>query len=368
MKVFCFLAIGRAGTDFFQSLFDRHPQVSQFPGVFFFNLFWEKIKDKDKTQIAKEFINEYERYFDSRKNKIERHDKLGKNRNEYFTVSKNLFIKNFIKYCKDKANKTDVLIGLHLAYSAASKESIIKKKIILLNIHNFEHLEGLKELNYELIILLRNPISSLNSSIAHWMTYSVKNVNLWWLDYQINRLANLIENCILLKKKIYVAKLDQLHTKNILYIRKISKIMGIKFHINTNQSTYHGKLWWGDRLSKKYLQGYNKNFKDKYNEKNFFGRDIFYLEHHLNFYYKNYKFKKICKDNINKKLSRFLPLKVELIVWKKLLLNCYKIETTYNWRYWNFFQILLIPYYWTKRIKIFKIKSKNQLKRYPKLI
>ena len=35
MKIFCLIGIGRAGIDFFQTLFDKHPQVSQMPGVFF---------------------------------------------------------------------------------------------------------------------------------------------------------------------------------------------------------------------------------------------------------------------------------------------------------------------------------------------
>lgn len=366
MKIFCFLGVGRSGMDFFQSLFDRHPEVSQFPGIFFFNLFWLKIKNKSKKQIAKEFINEYERYFNSKINKLERHDKLGKNKNEYFIVSKILFIKNFIKFCKNSNDKADVFINLHMAYSAASRENILKKKIILLNIHNYENLRDLKDLNCEIIVLLRNPISSLSSGISHWMTYSKKNVNLWWLNYQINRFFNLIENCITLKKKIYVARLDRIHTQNILYMKKISKIMNIKYHHNTSKSTYHGKLWWGDILSGRYLQGYNKKFKDNYNKKNFFQKDIVYLEHHLNFYYKNYKFKKINKKAIFKKISIFLPLKVELIVWKNLFLNCYKFGPSYDLISWNFIQILLIPYYWIKRIRTVKIK--NKLSHYPKLI
>jgi hypothetical protein len=366
MKIFCFLGVGRSGMDFFQSLFDKHPEVSQFPGIFFYNLFWPKVRDKTKIQIAQKFIDEYERYFNSKMNRLERHDKLGKNKNEHFLVSKILFKKKFVKFCKNSKNKADVFINLHLAYSAASNENILKKKIILLNIHNFEHLKDLKDLNCEIIVLLRNPISSLSSGISHWMTYSKKNVNFWWLNYQINRFFNLIENCMKLKKKIYVARLDKIHTENILYIKKISKIMNINYHHSTNKSTYHGKLWWGDILSKKYLQGYNKNFKDNYNKKNFFQKDIVYLEHHLNFYYKNYRFKKFYEKAAYRKMSILLPLKVELIVWKNLFLNCYKIGPTYNLTCWNFIQLLLFPYYWLKRIRIVKIK--NKLSHYPKLI
>ena len=244
---------------------------------------------------------------------------------------------------------------MHLAYSAACGENIKSKKIIILNVHNIEHLKNLNNFNYEIIISIRHPISSLSSSINHWLNFSKKNVDLWWLHYQINRLINLIEDCITLNKKIYILRLDFLHNKNIKYIRKISKIMNISYNSCMEKSTYHGKLWWGDKLSIKYINGFNKNFNDKYDKKLFFKKDIIYLNYFLNFYYTNYKYKKIYSDKF-KKIYSFLPLKFELIIWKNLIINL------------NFLQLFLIPYYWIKRINIMKIKKKNKLKNYPKLI
>tara|TARA_B110000503_G_C7113998_1_gene399446 strand:+ start:430 stop:1494 length:1065 start_codon:yes stop_codon:yes gene_type:complete len=354
MKIFLLLGTGRAGVDFLQTLFDKHPEISQFPGVFLFNIFLKKIKNKNKNQIAKKFINEHERFFNSKIYKQERHDELGRNRNEYFTVSKKKFIQKFIQLCKNTTNLHDLFINLHLAYSAASGENISKKKIILLNIHNIENITFLDFFDYKIILSLRNPISSINSSISHWLAYSKKNVDLWWLHYQINRLSNLIENCMKFKKEIYIVKLDLLHTKNSLVMSKILKIMNIKNHPNLKKSTYHGKLWWGDKLSGKNLNGINKNFKETHNSENFFKKDIVYLESCLNFYYKIYKYKKIYKKFHFKNIYKLMPLKIELIVWKNLIFNL------------NFLQIFLIPYYYIKRIKI--LKAKHQLSRYPKII
>ena len=39
MKIITLIAGGRAGTDLFQSLLDMHPEISQFPGAFFFDDF-----------------------------------------------------------------------------------------------------------------------------------------------------------------------------------------------------------------------------------------------------------------------------------------------------------------------------------------
>ena len=355
MKIFCLLGTGRSGVDFLQTLFDQHPEISNLPGVFYYQEFWHQLKKKNKNQIVKEFIKNHKRFFDSKTYRDERHHQLGKNKNESFIVKKKKFTKYFLKLCKNPNNKLEVFINLHLAYSAASGENIKKKRIILVNSHQIRHLEGLKDFDYKIILNIRHPICSLNSSINHWLAFSKKNVDLWWLDYQINRLVNLIDSCVKLRKKIYVVRLDLLHTQNIEYVKKILKVMDIKFNKCLNQSTYHGKLWWGDKLSIKYLNGFNKKFKDKYNKSNFYERDIAYFNHFFSFYYSNYKYKKIKSESF-KRLYKFLPIKLELIVWKNLLIN------------FNISQILLIPYYWFKRIKMIKIKNKKQLNKYPKLI
>ena len=95
MKLIAFVGGGRAGIDFLQSLFDGHPEVSQFPGYFFFDDFWKKIeKQHAPKDIANKFISDYEKFFDSKVNLLERHHMLGKDKNDFFLVDKNKFSKN----------------------------------------------------------------------------------------------------------------------------------------------------------------------------------------------------------------------------------------------------------------------------------
>ena len=44
MKIIAFIGGGRAGIDFLQRLFDCHPEVSQFPGHFIYDEFFQKVK------------------------------------------------------------------------------------------------------------------------------------------------------------------------------------------------------------------------------------------------------------------------------------------------------------------------------------
>lgn len=345
MKIYCLLGVGRSGVDFLQSLFDGHSQISQLPGVFYYEIFWNNLKKKTKNQIADEFIKNHLRFFDSKIYKQERHDQLGKNRNESFTVNKKIFKKNFIKLCKNPIDKEKVLVNLHLAYSKASGENIKKKKVILINVHQIQHLLGFEKLDFEIILNLRHPISSLNSSVKHWLNFSHKNVDLWWLNFQIDRLLNLVSDSLKFQKKIHIVRLDLIHLQNISYLKKISKIMRIKYEKSLNKSTYHGKLWWSDKLSNKNLNGFNKKFSDKFDYNLFDEKDIIYLENNFSFYYSFFKYKKI----LNKRGSfiySFLPLKIELIVWK----NIFKT--------FNLWQILLIPFYYAKRINMMKTNKK----------
>ena len=47
MNIIVLIGGGRTGIDFLQSLFDQHSQVSQFPGVFFFDEFWKIIQNEN---------------------------------------------------------------------------------------------------------------------------------------------------------------------------------------------------------------------------------------------------------------------------------------------------------------------------------
>ena len=138
MKIIVLIAGGRAGIDFFQSLLDSHPEISQLPGFFNFDDFWIKSKkEKNLEKISEIFINDYKHFFDSKLNTTERHHILGDDRKSFYSVNEKLFSEHFIKKIKNNDfNKTDLLCSLNLAYSLAAGEDLSKKKIIVLNLHH----------------------------------------------------------------------------------------------------------------------------------------------------------------------------------------------------------------------------------------
>ena len=96
MKILVALAVStRGGIDFFQSLLDKHSQISQFPGEIYIDDLLIKFKNtKSADEISDIFIENYQRYFDSSLGKVERHDYLGVNKNQFYKVSKIKFKKS----------------------------------------------------------------------------------------------------------------------------------------------------------------------------------------------------------------------------------------------------------------------------------
>ena len=247
MRLFYIVGVGRSGMDFLQSLLDSHPEISQFPGYFSFYKFLLLINNtKNPKKIAKIFIYKYKRYFDSRLNLIERHNALGVKKKDFFIVNKNTFIKNFtVLSNKNGLDKKSILINLHLSYSLACGQKSHLIKAIIINVHQIYHFKELDTFDHEIIFMIRHPVASLNSGIKHWLKFDKKNVTSWFFYFQIERIFLALKECIKTNKIVHVIKLNDLHKKNKMVMKNLSKIMRIKFKKTLTESTYNGKIWWG---------------------------------------------------------------------------------------------------------------------------
>ena len=125
MKVLLLVAGGRAGSGLFHSLLDEHTQILQFPGVLEINKnFLDLINLKNYHEIPMGFINLYPHFFNSKLDKIERHDRLGSNKRKFYKINTNTFIKNFTKLIQKnkKIKKFDIVKYLHFAYFLTRKK------------------------------------------------------------------------------------------------------------------------------------------------------------------------------------------------------------------------------------------------------
>ena len=345
MKVLLLVAGGRAGSDLFQSLLDEHSQILQFPGMLKINRdFLDLINLKNYHEIPVKFIELYPLFFNSKINKSERHDSLGKNRKKFYKVNTNVFIKNFLKLARKKKilRKFDIVKYLHYAYFLTRKKKIKNKKIIFIHTHllgytrNFVKVFKLK--NIEIIHTIRNPISSINSAVKNWLRY--ENGKYFFprdLYFQFDIVFNGISHLLQIRKKVLIVQLEKLHDDRKKVVMDFCRIFNLKYERCLMNSTYFGFKWWGDKISNKLINDSKKKKDLKINKNLFFDRDIKFLEFLavdiINFY--NYKLNFSNSANF---YFNLLPLKSELLTWKNTL------------KHNNIKHFLSFPYFFFKRI------------------
>jgi len=258
-------------------------------------------------------------------------------------VDKSKFIKNFVDlFNTKKINKENIFTTIHLAYSLTCGEQIEKKKFIILNIHQTGLINEMEDLDYEIIYMIRHPIASISSAIKHWLEYkSGQDISPWSTHFHLDRQFNSLKKLIISKRKIHIIKLEKLHTQSEKILKSLTTVIKMKFDKCLFNSTYHGKKWWGDALSKKYLNGLNPNFKNNIDNNYFFKKDIEILKYYLRDIFSIYAYEVNC-HNLRNKLLKYFPLKVELIILKKEFLN------------FNIKNLFFSFYYFMKRIILMK--------------
>ena len=145
--------------------------------------------------------------------------------------------------------------------------------------------------NLKILLTLRDPLVSLSSAINHFLNYK-KGIAISPRGlYEILKIHfNTFNDLYFLRKHIRAVKLEEKHNNSITTMKKICKFLKIKFVNSLLKSTYHRKKWWGDAISKKYLNGLNKNFQNKFDEKLFTNEEVFYLESKLFSVLKKYNY------------------------------------------------------------------------------
>ena len=352
MKTVLLFTGGRSGSDLLQSLLDGHPEVAQFPAILNFSKEFLKIFYlKEPKIIAQKFIELNQFFFDSRLNKKERHDKLGKKKNEFYTVNKELFIRNFIfLYNKSKKKKFDILVCLHKAYMLCKNFNQKKLKIILIHLHLFENFENyLKILNVyknsKILITYRDPLVSLCSTVKHWTIYKqgkFMTPRQLFTNYQFH--FDIFNKLKKYKYKTRVVKLEKIHTQSKITLKKLSKFIGIKYSNILLHSTYFNKKWWGDSISKKYLDGLNPKFKNKFDNKIFKINELKFIENKIIHILKRYNYP--VRTKVLTKVNKYyFPLFTLEKIFYMNALKKFNFKTKFS-----------IIFFYIKRLILFKEK------------
>lgn len=357
MKIIILVTGGRGGSDFFQGLLDGHKQILQIPSILrinkeFINIFYTT----NNYEIASRFIKFLPHIFDSRKNKLERHNKLGKYKNKFYTVNKEKFIKYFKQLNSSQKKtrtkkKTEILINLYKAYFLARKKSIKEVKIIILHTHTVELTKKLFEFekidNCSIIHTMRHPHFAVCSPVFNWLRF--KNGSSFFpkdLYFQYDLAINGLTDLCKINKSIYVVLLENLIKKRKKVMQDFCKIFKIKYSRKMLKCTYCDMQWWGDQISRRWISKkvkVNKLNKDLMKDEVFFKSDLKHLDYLTSSLIKKYFNKERQEDNKSLFPLKILPTKAEILVGKNTLKHR-KIK-----------HLISIPYFYLKRV--FKLNS-----------
>jgi len=347
MKLVLLVTGGRGGSDFFQGLLDGHDEILQFPGVLRANNELFKILELDNySEVANKFTKYVPHFFDSRKNNIERHDRLGRNRDQFYVVDKKKFTNKLLTLTKSlkKISKLELLLKIHQAYYLARNKEINNYKLLFIHTHTIlltkNFIKIINPNNFSIIHTMRFPMNALNSPIKNWLKY--KKGQFFFpkdLYFQYDLAINGISDLLKITNKTYLVLLENLLFNRKLVMKNFCKIYKISYSEILLQCTYFNKQWWGDKISNKWIgKSYVKNNHFFELDKNlFFKRDLVYFyslfENIINKYYKE------LFINYNEKIYfNIFPTKSELVVWKNTI-NHMKLK-----------HILSIPYFYFKRV------------------
>ena len=350
MKTLLLVAGGRSGSDFFQSLLDGHPQVLQFPGTIKTNkAFIQIISQKNPNNISSEFIKNYIHFFDSRIGwgKVERHDRLGEDKSHYFTVDQNKFKTYFFEMFEKRSKNLiknrffETMLILHQAYAKACDQDITKKKIMIINSHLVEWTkyfgEKINNVDFDIIHMIRNPLSNITSLVNNWLNYdNGKYFLAQSMYFHLDLIVNGIKKLKKINKKVLIIQLEMLHYNHSNVMNDFCKNYDLDYQDSMKNATVFKLKWWSDKISGKDLSGIDKNFKVSYNEKLFYKRDIEFLEYILKNHIIFYQYKFIHENK--KFILNLFPLKCELLTWK----NTIKQKRIKH--------ILSIPFFYIKKI------------------
>ena len=166
----------------------------------------------------------------------------------------------------------------------------------------------------------------------------------------------------------YSVKLENLHSNPYSVMKNFTSIYNIEFNKCLLESTYHNKKWWGDIISKKYLDGFNPNISKPNWHFHLSFIDKLILEIILKDKIIHYSYD-LKKRNaiINFMLFILLhlfPTKYEINLFKHIIQSRKKFKKIIK-------EILLLKMYYFKRIIIFqKIYFKSLFSKniYPNII
>ena len=258
-NILCEMTCGRAGSKFFHSILDWHPQIMSFPRPLCFNTFWKNLGGNkgDLRYVVDSFIKQNPRYFSGeiweRYGRSDRANQLGAEKSETFYVDSELFRRKALEELGDKElTRAAVFLGVHRAYHLACGRDIQELFAIHYHIHFIDGMEELGAIlsdfpgHVRLIIPIRHPVQQIKSIVAWRNLQNTLNCGeIFHYQRQLIRGATHITRQFP-QLDVRVLPFEKLQRCQREVMEDIARWLGVSWNDSLLVSTMQGKLWWGN--------------------------------------------------------------------------------------------------------------------------
>jgi len=255
---------GRAGSDFFQGLFDSHPEVLTFNGNLFYYEFWENSKcvragDFDARDLIDEFIGKYIERFKSRYDLQERKHQLGENLDETISIDLDRFRNEAVGLLEERSlDSKNAMLAIYGAYAICLGQDLETKTLLFHHPHHFEELpQFLRDFpDGRLICMTRDPRANFVEGIED---HRANNFLVGDTDrethiyYYINRILHDASALEIYDNPYIAVKIEDLGDQAV--VDEMCRWLGISPHECTTRSTWGGLVWHGDKLTNATTRG-----------------------------------------------------------------------------------------------------------------
>lgn len=270
----------RAGTKILQSFLDCHTHILMIPGYPLMYLYphWQGWYKQIQNHLSWDFFidmlcEKHASILDSRRVPgLSGLERLGQEQNEHIEINEHFF-KNTLRTLVDglPVCRKTFFLAIHYAYSICRQEDVSAKTVLFYHIHYPLYLRELSKdfPDLKVINMIRNPLASIHSTArSHRIVgdnklnetdsiiYSGRNFCLTsQLHFDtLDHLASCLRD-----DQVISIRLESLYEKKELVMKNLARWIGVEFSETMLQSTFDGKLWWGDVTNRKPVNDLYKN-------------------------------------------------------------------------------------------------------------
>jgi hypothetical protein len=354
-RVVCIMSYTSSASGLMASLFDNHPNVLMFPDnvISGFQNFWEKNQDLSLDAQLDNFLIKYVTIFDARETptglegsaetgESRGYTTLGINRDEYLLIDRLLFKRNVKELIGDVYPVSRKLFfqAIHIAYNQALGREI-KDPIIVFGLHNLtfpERIKAIKEdfSDISFLTMVRNPINATGSRFRSQLKASLAISH-------FKKIMNGIANGGTFDPSTdpgqwKAVRMEDLHRSPDKTMKKICDWLNLEWNNSLLESTIHGKKWWNEKQSMQ-ISGFNpaipaQNFDEFLSKFDQTRLNILLSHKSATWNYSNTSrgesfILKACLFPL-----LFIPFRIELIVWKKIISKIISKEISIFYKTW----------------------------------